>query len=167
MTETQGTPTPPAAPPEISTEVEQLRAELLRLAADFENYRKQVAREREALLERALDQAILAVLPAYDALERALEAHPAQDGDYRALRQGLEQVRTLFLEHLGKLGCAPYTSQGQKFDPLYHEAVLTEASDEEKNVILAELERGWTRNGRVLRPAKVKVSLGKKGGGEG
>jgi molecular chaperone GrpE len=106
-----------------------------------------------------LDEAVLIFLPIYEALERA-----AADENSESLRQGLLAVLGLFQATLSKLGCSPISSLGQDFDPLYHEAVLAEHSPEPKNKILAEIERGWMRNGRVLRPAKVKVSLGPKGG---
>lgn len=147
----------------LGQEEKRLREELLRLAAEFDNYRKEVARERELWREQALDEALLLFLPVYDALERALSA----DQDPTQLREGLRAVHGLFTEILARLGCQPIPSLGAEFDPLYHEAVLAEASDQPKNRILAELERGWTRRGRVLRPAKVKVSLGPKGGETG
>jgi molecular chaperone GrpE len=147
------------APLTEETLEKKLREELLRLAADFDNYRKEVARERELWRERTLDEAVLIFLPIYEALERA-----AADEDSESLRQGLLAVLGLFQATLSKLGCSPISSLGQDFDPLYHEAVLAEHSPEPKNKILAEIERGWMRNGRVLRPAKVKVSLGPKGG---
>lgn len=139
---------------------ENLREELLRLAAEFDNYKKEVARERELWRERALDEALLLFLPVYEALERALST----DQDLDQLREGLRAVHGLFGEILNRLDCKPIPAMGQDFDPLYHEAVLAEESAEPKNKILAELERGWIRQGRVLRPAKVKVSLGPKGG---
>ena len=137
----------------------KLREELLRLAAEFDNYRKEVARERELWRERTLDEAVLLFLPIYEALERA-----TADENFETLRQGLMAVLGLFQATLTKLGCSPISALGQDFDPLYHEAILAEHSSEPKNKILAEIERGWMRNGRVLRPAKVKVSLGPQGG---
>jgi molecular chaperone GrpE len=144
---------------EVLAEEKRLKEELLRLAAEFDNYKKEVAREREFWRERTLDEAVLIFLPIYEALEQA-----AADEDSESLRQGLMAVLGLFQATLSKLGCSPIASLGQDFDPLYHEAVLAEHSPEPKNKILAEIERGWMRNGRVLRPAKVKVSLGPKGG---
>lgn len=141
---------------------ERLKEELLRLAAEFDNYKKEVARERELWREKAIDEAVLLFLPVYEALERALNV----DQDLDQLRRGLQAVYNLFGEILSRLGCSPIPSVGEDFDPLYHEAVVAEESDQPKNKILAELERGWTRQGRVLRPAKVKVSLGPKGGEE-
>lgn len=150
----------PEAQAQEKTEEGRLREELLRLAAEFDNYRKATARERELWRERAMDEALLPFLPLYEAVERAL----ATDQGPQALREGLEAVHGLFTAILERLGCRPIPAVGEDFDPLYHEAVLAEASDQPKNKILAELERGWTRQGRVLRPAKVKVSLGPQGG---
>lgn len=144
----------------LADEEKRLREELLRLAAEFDNYRKQVARERELWRERALDEAVLLFLPVYEALERALSA----DQDPHQLQDGLNAVHSLFAEILRRLDCHPIQAVGADFDPVYHEAVLAEESPQPKHKILAELERGWVRQGRVLRPAKVKVSLGPKGG---
>lgn len=143
-------------------EIRRLRADFLQLAAEFDNYRKAVAREREILREKALDEAALALLPVYDALQRALAAHAEAEGP--ALRTGMEKVQGLVEEALRRLGCEGFDSLGKAFDPLYHEVVLVGEADEERNRILAEFERGFVRNGRVLRPAKVKVSLGRQGG---
>ncbi|HEU68630.1 MAG TPA: nucleotide exchange factor GrpE [Candidatus Acetothermia bacterium] len=141
-------------------EIGRLRSDLVRLAADFDNYRKAVAREREILRERAWDEAARALLPVYDALQRALDAHAGEESE---LRHALAQLMGLVEEALRRLGCEGYDSVGKAFDPLYHEALLAEESDREKNVILAEFERGFLRAGRVIRPAKVKVSLGRGG----
>lgn len=147
-------------PQQENAVTKKLRDDLLRLAAEFDNYRKEVARERELWRERAIDEALLLFLPIYEAIERALNT----DQDLEQLRKGLQAVHGQFEEILNRLGCRPIVAVGEDFDPLYHEAMLAEASDQPKNKILAELERGWLRQGRVLRPAKVKVSLGPKGG---
>jgi molecular chaperone GrpE len=144
-------------------EIARLRSDLVRLAAEFDNYRKGIAREREIYREKALDEAVLALLPVYDALQRALHAHEGEEQG-PAVREGLIQLQRLVQEELKRLGCAGYDSVNKPFDPLYHEALFAEETDVERNVILAEFERGFTRNGRVVRPAKVKVSLGRPGG---
>ncbi|MFZ2348627.1 MAG: nucleotide exchange factor GrpE [Candidatus Bipolaricaulis anaerobius] len=151
-----GVPEAPGAPGE---EIERLRSALVRLAAEFDNYRKAIAREQEILREKARDEAALALFPVYDALQRALLAHA--DEEPSPLREGLIQVQGLVEEALRRLGCEGYDSVGKAFDPLYHEALFVEESDAERNVILAEFERGFVRDGRVVRPAKVKVSLGR------
>ncbi len=151
------------ATPARAEEIGRLRSELVRLAAEFDNYRKGVAREREILREKARDEAALALLPVYDALQRALQAHSCEDGG-PALSEGLAQLQRLVEEALKRLGCEGYDSVGKAFDPLYHEALFAEEADVERNTILAEFERGFLRGGRVIRPAKVKVSLGRQGG---
>ncbi|MEW6217549.1 MAG: nucleotide exchange factor GrpE [Candidatus Bipolaricaulota bacterium] len=144
-------------------EIARLRSDLVRLAAEFDNYRKAALREREMYREKARDEAALAVLPVYDALQRALDAH-ADDERNTELRGGLAQLKGLVEEALKRLGCEGYDCVGAAFDPLYHEALFAEEADVEKNVILDEFERGFVRDGRVVRPAKVKVSLGRPGG---
>ncbi|MGQ9699793.1 MAG: nucleotide exchange factor GrpE [Candidatus Bipolaricaulaceae bacterium] len=150
---------PTLTTPDKSQE-EILREQLLKLAAEFDNYRKEVAKEREKAWENGVDTAVLQFLPAYEALEQALAVHQ----DSQQLREGLSVVLNLFREVLTRLGCTPIPAVGEEFDPLYHEALLAEPSPEPKNRVLAELERGWLRHGRVLRLAKVKVSLGPQGG---
>ncbi len=151
-----------AAPSAAAEEIQRLRSDLVRLAAEFDNYRKAVAREGEIHREKARDEAVLAFLPVYDALHRALHAHAGEEGS--PLCEGLTQVQGLVEDALRRLDCEGYDSVGKTFDPLYHEARFAEEADVDKNVILAEFERGFTRNGRVIRPAKVKVSLGRPGG---
>ncbi len=138
----------------------KLQEELLRLAAEFDNYRKAVAKEREFWRERTVDEVVLQILPVYEALAKALAA----DQDPQNLREGLAAVLAFFQEILTRLDCTPIPTVEQDFDPLYHEAVVAEVSSAPKGKILAEIERGWIRNGRVIRPAKVKVSLGPQGG---
>jgi len=154
-----------AAAANAAEEIHRLRSDVVRIAADFDNYRKQVAREREIVAGRAWDEAVLTLLPVYDALQRALRAHAGvPDGEAKELRDGMERVQGLMEETLRRLGCEGFDSLGQVFDPLYHEVMLAVEADEQRNRILAEFERGFVRNGRVLRPAKVKVSLGSPGG---
>jgi molecular chaperone GrpE len=144
-------------------ELKGLRERLLRLQADFDNYRKQVARETGALARRVQDQEILDFLPVYDALERAFQAFRRNE-DSESFVEGVERIFAQFAEILKRKGCQPFDSVGRKFDPAYHEVLVTAHDQAERNVILEEFERGWLREGEVLRPAKVKVSLGPKGG---
>lgn len=148
---------------EKELEIEGLRQALIRLQADFDNYRKRVEREMRDLEERLRDREVLDFLVIYDSLERALDSLDA-DGNTEGFVEGVRKILGQFREILERKGCRPFNSVGERFDPAYHEAVLAEESDAERNTILAELERGWMRNGRLLRPAKVVVSLGPKGG---
>jgi len=154
---------PAAGGADAVEEAARLRSELVRMAAEFDNYRKGVAREREIHREKARDEAALALLPVYDVLQRALHAHSCEE-EGTALREVLAQLQGLVEEALRRLGCEAYSSVGKTFDPLYHEALFAEQADVDKNVILDEFERGFVRNDRVVRPAKVKVSLGRPGG---
>ncbi|MBC7099849.1 nucleotide exchange factor GrpE, partial [Candidatus Bipolaricaulota bacterium] len=144
-------------------EIQRLKERLVRLQADFDNYRKQVARESALLARRVQDQEILDFLPVYDALERAFRAFKRNE-DRESFVEGVERIFAQFSEILKRKGCEPFDSLGKRFDPAYHEVLVTAEADVERNLIVEEFERGWLRDGEVLRPAKVKVSLGPKGG---
>lgn len=144
-------------------ELSEVRDSLVRLQADFDNYRKRMEREREALAEEISSREILDFLPVYDSLERALEALE-RDGDIEGFAEGIRKILSQFREILARKGCEPFDSVGKRFDPAYHEAILVENSQAQRNTVIAELERGWLRGGKVLRPAKVVVSLGPEGG---
>ncbi len=150
---------------EKEEEIKGLKERLLRLQADFDNYRKQVARESATLARRVQDQEILDFLPIYDALERAFQAFRRNE-DAESFVEGVERIFAQLSEILKRKGCQPFQSVGRRFDPAYHEVLVAAHDQAEKNVILEEFERGWLREGEVLRPAKVKVSLGPKGGEE-
>jgi len=143
-------------------EIKRLQERLLHLQADFDNYRKQVARESATLARRVQDQELLDFLPVYDALERAFRALKRNND----LDSFVEGIFAQFAEILKRKGCQPFESVGRRFDPAYHEVLVTAHAEAERNVILEEFERGWLREGEVLRPAKVKVSLGPQGGEE-
>jgi molecular chaperone GrpE len=144
-------------------ELKRLKERLMHLQADFDNYRKQVARDSAALARRVQDQEILDFLPVYDALERAFQAFRRNE-DTESFVEGVERIFAQLSEILKRKGCQPFDSVGRRFDPAYHEVLVAAHASEERNVILEEFERGWLRDGEVLRPAKVKVSLGPKGG---
>jgi len=146
-------------------EIKRLRERLVHLQADFDNYRKQVARESAALARRVQDQELLDFLPVYDALERAFRAFK-RNNDLDSFVEGVERIFAQLAEILKRKGCQPFDSVGKRFDPAYHEVLVAAHAEAERNVILEEFERGWLRDGEVLRPAKVKVSLGPQGGEE-
>ena len=147
----------------LKEETRTLKDRILRLRADFDNYQKQVARESANLARKVQDQEILDFLPVYDAMERAFRALKRND-DVQSFVEGMERVFAQLSEILKRKGCQPFDSVGKRFDPAYHEVLVAAEADAERNVIVEEFERGWLREGEVLRPAKVKVSLGPKGG---
>jgi molecular chaperone GrpE len=156
------TPDPPAD--RAQDPVETLRAErdaaqdrLLRTAAEFDNYRKRVDRERRELAEFASADTLLEMLPIVDNLERALQAPAAADPD--GLRKGVELIHRQMLELLRRRGARPIDTVGADFDPKMHEAVAHEPSDRHREgEVIAELQRGYTLGERLLRPAMVKVA---------
>lgn len=154
--------------PEIdaAAELEKLKAELgakddriLRLQADFDNFRKRTNRERSELAA-VIEQAFLKdLLPLLDNLSRATQAaENAEQADVETLRKGIEMIRQETVAVMGKHGLEPIDTQGKNFDPNYHQAVGT-VKDETKadGTIAAELQRGYIARGRVIRPSMVQV----------
>lgn len=137
-------------------EVAELNSRVLRVQADYENYRRRVQREKEDLAVYANQKLLLNLLPVLDNLERALATAPAQ-GDEK-LRQGVELTARSFRDILGKEGVTPIEAVGQQFDPNLHEAVMTvESGDHEDGTILMELQKGYRLGERVIRPTMAQV----------
>ena len=151
--------------PEPVTEIEQLKAQaaenldkLLRTAADFDNYRKRVARERDELSRSSRESVICALLPALDNLERALEHSAAGT----PLHNGLLQVQKQFARTLGEFGLVEIIAQpGLPFDANLHEAVShIESADQPDGAVIEQLQSAYKLGDRLLRPARVVVSKG-------
>ena len=151
---------------DLAAELEKLKAELnakddrfLRLQADFDNYRKRMAREKSEL-STVIEQAFLKdLLPLLDNLSRAsTAAENADNADVETLRKGIEMIKQETVAVMSKHGLEPIETQGKPFDPNYHQAVGT-VKDETKadGIIAAELQRGYIARGRVIRPAMVQV----------
>jgi molecular chaperone GrpE len=139
-------------------EVERLQERLLRLHAEFENHKKRVAREKTEFFRFATEGLILEFLPVLDNLERALVAARADVGS-TPLLEGIEMIARLFRSALEKAGVKPMEALGHPFDPGLHQAVAqVESSQGEANLVVEEIQKGYLLNGRVLRPAMVKVS---------
>lgn len=142
-------------------EIRNLKEQLMRLAADFDNYRKRSLREKEEIRALANESLIGALLPVIDNLERALE-HTGDDNK-DPLVVGVRMVAKGFLAALGAQGAKPIAAVGEVFDPEVHEAVgRQDSEDAAAGVILLEVERGYRLGGRLLRAAKVMVSSGPK-----
>ncbi|MGE0394185.1 MAG: nucleotide exchange factor GrpE [Vicinamibacterales bacterium] len=147
----------PAGLDAVLKERDALRDQLLRAAADFDNYRKRVDRERRDLVDYAATELIAEVLPVLDDLERALDQPSSPE--VAAYRQGVELVHRKMLDLLKKRGVTPIAAAGEMFDPNVHEAVVHEVSDvHEEGTITGELRRGYRLKERLLRPAMVKVA---------
>lgn len=141
----------------LRKEKDALQDRLLRTAAEFDNYRKRVDRDRRDQAEAATADAIADLLPIIDDLERALKA-PAS-GDVDAFRKGIELIHQQMLELLRKRGVKPIDAVGADFDPRYHQAIVQESSpDHREGEVMEEFARGYMLGDRLLRPAMVKVA---------
>jgi len=131
--------------------------DLKRVAADFENYRKRVARDQESLVTRAHERLVKELLPVLDDLERALEA--AAQHEEAKLEEGVRLVHRELVEALAREGLVEVETDGQ-FDPHVHEALVSQPSEEEDGSVIEVLQKGYRLGDRVLRPARVVVSQG-------
>ena len=130
--------------------------DLKRLAAEFENYRKRVAREQQALSARAAERLVGELLPIVDDLERALEA--AEEHEEAKLEEGVRLVQRQLAAVLEREGLAEIETDG-KFDPHVHEALLSQpSSDQSEGTVIEVLQKGYRLGDRVLRPARVVVA---------
>ena len=133
--------------------------QLLRRAAEFENFRRRIERERSDAYQRARVEVLVEFLPVVDNFERALSSLENSGGDAEALRHGVELIHKQFKDALTKFGLEPVQAIGQTFDPHLHEAVTIEPTDKHKeNTVIEEFQRGYKIGDKLLRPAKVKVA---------
>lgn len=151
--------------PSEAAEVERLQAlvvelknQLARTQADWENYKRRVTREKEDLQAFANQRLVLGFLPVLDNLDRALATAPTP-GDEK-LRQGVEMIARSFRESLAKEDVSEIdAAPGTPFDPVVHEAVMTAENPEfEEDQIILEFQKGYTLGDRVIRPSRVQVN---------
>jgi molecular chaperone GrpE len=128
---------------------------LQRLKAEFDNYRKRTLRDRDALVARASERLVVALLPVLDDLGRALEA--AESHEEAKLEEGVRLVHRALAEALVREGLAEIETDGT-FDPNVHEALLAQPSDAEPGAVLDVVQKGYRLGDHVLRPARVIVS---------
>lgn len=164
---------PEGAAPETTVSVEELQAEVARYreqaerhwqqflhaAADLENYKKQAARAREDAVQRVRTSLLAVVLAVVDNLERALEHGGSAEGP--AIVEGVHMTHRQVMDLLANMGVRPMASVGKPFDPRFHEAVDVASHVDlgvEPDTIVAEIQRGYTLNDEVLRPARVRVA---------
>ena len=150
---------------DVSAELETLREKYLRLAADFDNYKKRLAREKQEIRDFGNAQKFKELLFVLDNIERAIELSEESHGektDFVAFLDGIKLVHAQFLAGLENFGVTAIdSSKGTSFDPNYHEAVYKEHSETyESGTIISEAQKGYLINGRLLRPSMVSVSQG-------
>ncbi|MCA2981992.1 MAG: nucleotide exchange factor GrpE [Myxococcaceae bacterium] len=146
---------------ELLGKVKDEHEKMLRAVADLENYKKRAAKEKEEVQKFGIEKLLKDFLPVVDNFDRALE-HANASGDLESLKKGVEMVRKLFEDTLGKHGVRSFTSKGEVFDPNKHEAMsATETNEVPPNHVVNEVLRGFTLNERLVRPALVVISRSK------
>ncbi len=148
----------------VSDDLEKLAAEkadlkntLIRLQADFDNYRKRTERERQSERHRGAELLAESLLPVLDGFDRAISAH--RDAAHDEFRKGFELIRRQLLDVLSKQGLKKIETEGKTFDPNFHHAIeRVETSKQPDDTVLEELQAGYVFHGKVLRPAMVRVS---------
>ena len=129
----------------------------LRLAAEYDNYRKRTAKEKEGIYANAKIDTIKGMLPVYDNLERGLAQFGAEDDDPH--KKGLEMIFNQYKEALTRLGVTPIEAVGQKFDPNEHNAVMhMEDPEKGEGEIVQEFQKGFKMGDRVIRFSMVQVA---------
>jgi molecular chaperone GrpE len=142
----------------LVAEKEELNQRLLRLQADFENYKRRTREEKARDRQFRAQDLVENLLPVWDNFARALAAK-AEHEESAALKQGLDMVYRQFTEALQQEGVKEIEAVGLPFDPNKHQAVMqVESDDYEPNTVVEVLQAGYELNGRVLRPSMVKVS---------
>lgn len=142
----------------LAGDLEELRQTLLRRQADFDNYRKRIERERGDDAKRAIARVIEALLPIIDSFEQALAVH--REPKYANYQKGFELIHKQLLDNVTKLGVERIDPVGKPFDPHTHQAMdRTETREHADGAILQVYQPGYVFNGRVLRPAMVRVAV--------
>ncbi|MEJ6828189.1 MAG: nucleotide exchange factor GrpE [Synechococcus sp. ArSW.bin.68] len=145
----------------LRQEHETLSGQYVRIAADFDNFRKRQSRDQDDLKLQITCSTLTEILPVVDNFERARQQLDPQGEEAQALHRSYQGLYKQLVDVLKQLGVAPMRVVGQEFDPSLHEAVLREPSDEHpEDVVVEELQRGYHLSGKVLRHALVKVSMG-------
>ena len=145
----------------LKAEHEGLNGQYMRLAADFDNFRKRQSRDSEDLRLQITCSALGEILPVVDNFDRARQQLNPQHEEAQALHRSYQGLYKQLVDVFKQLGVSPMRVEGEPFDPSLHEAVLREPSEAHpEDVVIEELQRGYHLNGRVLRHALVKVSMG-------
>lgn len=138
-------------------QITALSDKLIRNAAEFDNYKKRTAREKEDFYKSAVCETVAPLLPVLDNLERAVAA--AEDsGESGSVLDGVKMVKKQFEDALKSIGVEPIEAVGEQFDPEKHNAVMTADSDEDENTVLEEFQKGYIYRDKVVRHSMVKVS---------
>ena len=145
----------------LKTELDDINNKYLRLAADFDNYRKRQAQERESLIKYGAQETLTKIVPVLDTLSRAKESMEKTE-DKDVIKQSFEVSIKQLYDVLDKIGLKKIEAKGKEFDPNLMEAVMQTPTDEqESHTVIAELQAGYMLHDRVIRPAMVNVAVEK------
>ncbi|ABB24994.1 putative heat shock protein GrpE [Synechococcus sp. CC9902] len=145
----------------LKQEHEAVQSQYMRIAADFDNFRKRQARDQDDLRQQLVCSTLTEILPVVDNFERARQQLNPEGEEAQALHRSYQGLYKQLVDVLKQQGVARMEVVGQEFDPTLHEAVLREENQEHaEDIVCEELQRGYHRDGRVLRHAMVKVSMG-------
>lgn len=145
----------------LSEELLTEKERILRISADFDNFRKRTERDRLSLLTNAQGEVVESLLPVLDNFERAKSQIKVETEGEEKINNSYQSISKQFIEILNSLGVVPVETVGNPFDPLLHEAIMREDSNEyEEGIIIQEFRKGFKLGDRLLRPSMVKVSAG-------
>ena len=145
----------------LQEEVAQARDTALRAQADAQNVKRRAEQDVERARKFALERFVGEVLPVVDNLERALESASGGEEVVKPIAEGVQLTLKSFLDALGKQNIEMVDPQGEPFDPNLHQAMsMVENNEVEPNTVIAVMQKGYTLNGRLVRPAMVMVSKG-------
>jgi molecular chaperone GrpE len=146
-------------------EVKEAQDRLLRVSADYENYKKRSAREMDDFRKYANQSLLKEMLSVVDNLELAINAAKEEKNSDKKLIEGLNLTRNEMLRVFEKFNVKPIKARGEKFDPAFHEAVMREETDDyPENTVMSEFQKGYLIHDRLLRPAMVVVAVPKNNG---
>ena len=145
----------------LQAEHEALRSQYMRIAADFDNFRKRQSRDQDDLRLQITCTTLSEILPVVDNFDRARQQLNPQSEEAQSLHRSYQGLYKQLVDVFKQLGVAPMRVEGEPFDPNLHEAVMRQPSQEHpEDVVIEELQRGYQLHGKVLRHALVKVSMG-------
>jgi len=145
--------------PDLAEELAIMQDKFLRLAAEYDNYQKRTQKERIELIKNAGERTIKAFLPVVDDFNRMLLVIGQDETLSEVIKEGFSLIQQKFTRILSELGVKEIEAMGKKFDSAYHEAVgeLPAPQEDQKGIILAEVEKGYFLNDKVLRYSKVLI----------
>ena len=148
------------AEPDSGDLIAEIENKLLRLGAEFDNFKKRAERDKTEMAKFGTDQVLRAILPTLDNLDRALE-HSKDGKDVKGIHEGIRITLEELLRALERFGVKGIEAVGQSFDPTLHEAIaLVDSDAHEGNEVVSEMQKGYTLHGRLLRPTQVVIAKG-------